>query len=308
MEQFKQKLTYLGYKGLNLEKVSLKTFKNFLSVMPKKDSKAYTLLSNLPALSLEEVRELTKSFCQKYFSLKNISSINAEELRKNIGYFSTAQNENELYDRINSTLTEISPLDLDITLVPGHSMVGELKKPIIMVPTALKNENRKVYFSNIDLGKQLSALSVGTLVHEIAHTQQEQNIGYAEDFLNKEIISIFLEKVAALEMDPSGELLRISELVRFNDVLDHYCRLTLRKGQLSSESDVVDLLYMKSTFYAEKLFDMYLNERKQKNKDKYFYQIQDVFDSKITVEDLIRSREITPGKAQDLSLLRRHIK
>ena len=29
--------------------------------------------------------------------------------------------------------------------------------------------------------------------------------------LNKEVISIFLEKIAALELDPTGELLKISE-------------------------------------------------------------------------------------------------
>ena len=67
-------------------------------------------------------------------------------------------------------------------------------------------------------------------------------------------------------------------------------------------------MYVKSILFAEKLFDMYQNERKQKNKDKYFYQIQDVFDGKIQVEDLIRSRNITPVQTQDLSLLKRHIK
>lgn len=187
-------------------------------------------------------------------------------------------------------------------------MVAEIIKPLLICPQELESDNRKVYFSHINLGKQLTELSAGTLVHEIAHSQQEQNIGYAEDCLNKEIISIFLEKVVALEMDPTGELLRISELTRFNDVLGHYYRLSSNKGLLSEEIYIEDLMYIKSTFYAEKLFDMYLNERKQKNKDKYFYQIQDVFDGKITVEELIQSRNITPAKTQDLSLLKRHIK
>lgn len=308
MNYFKLKLAYLGYKGINIENVSLKTFKNFISVMPNRNTESSKLLAGLPSLSLEEVRELTKRFCEKYFSLNDILYADMDKIQNNLEYIQTSQNTSELYDKVNSFLVGINPLDLQIKLVRGHSMVGDIQKPVIISPPIQENDNRKVYFSHINLGKQLTKLSAGTLIHEIAHSQQEQNIGYAEDFLDKEIISIFLEKVAALEMDPTGELLRISELTRFNDVLDHYYRLHLRNVDLSNEDDTNDLLFIKSTFYAEKLFDMYLNERKQKNRDKYFYQIQDVFDGKITVEDLIRSRKITPAQTQDLSLLKRHIK
>lgn len=307
MEQFNLKLNYLGYKGINIDRVSLNSFSNFIKIMPTIDKTALISLTNLPDLSLDEVRELTKVFCEKYFSLHDISYVGIDKLQKNMGFIGASNNSREIYDRVNSTLTMINPLDIDIKLIDGHSMVGQTIKPIIIVPSSTNDENRKVYFSNIELGKQLTKLSVGTMVHEIAHLEQEQHIGYAEDFLNKEIISIFLEKVVALEMDPTGELLKISEKMRFNDVLKHYYILHLNKGQLSKESHVEDLLYIKSTFYAEKLFDMYLNERKQKNKDKYFYEIQDVFDGKITVEDLIRGRNISTTKALDLSLLKRHI-
>ena len=308
IDQFKLKLDYLGYKGINLDRISLKTFRNFISVMPKKNEESFASLLNLPTLSLEEIRELTKRFCQKYFSLSDISYVSLDQIKSNMEFISASRSTSELYDRVNSLLVKINPLDLPINFVDGHSMVGEIQKPILITPIEAKGDNRQVYFSHINLGKQLTQLSAATLIHEIAHYQQEQNIGYAEDYLNKEIISIFLEKVAALEMDPTGELLRISELTRFNYTLYHYYSLSLKKGIISGEKDAKDLLYIKSTFYAEKLFDMYLNERKQKNKDKYFYQIQDVFDGKIMVEDLIRSRNITPAQTQDLSLLRRHIR
>ncbi|MBR3362375.1 MAG: hypothetical protein IKG40_00445 [Bacilli bacterium] len=308
LEQFNQKLDYLGYKGINIEKVSLKNFENFINIMPYKNNTVYTQLSSLPPLPLEEIKKLTKEYYQKYFSLNDILYSSIDKLQKNMNYFSLSQNTTEFYDKVNSNLTKINPLNLNIKLVGGHSMVGKIQKPLILCPLDLSNKNRKVYFSNIELGNQLTKLSVGTLVHEIAHSQQEQNIGYAEDYLNKEIISIFLEKIVALEMDPTGKLLKISEQIRFNDILDHYYNLLLNKQKLTSENTINNLLFIKSTFYAEKLFDMYLNERKQKNKDKYFSQIQDIFDGKITVEDLIKNRNITPGKTQDLSLLKRHIK
>ena len=308
MNQFKMRLDYLGYKGINLDNISLKSFGNFINVMPKSDEKSIASLLSLPTLSLEEIRELTKSFCQKYFSLSDISYVSLEQLTSNKEFITSTNSTSEFYDRINSFLVKSNPLSLPIHLVEGHSMVGKIEKPLLITPLAPQSDNRQVYFSYINLGEQLTQLSAATLIHEIAHSQQEKNIGYAEDYLNKEIISIFLEKVAALEMDSTGELLRISELTRFNDVLNHYYSLLFKKSVISNESDVNDLLYVKSTFYAEKLFDMYLNERKQKNKDKYFYQIQDVFDGKITVEDLIRNQNITPAKTQDLGLLKRHIK
>ncbi|MCR4580961.1 MAG: hypothetical protein K5666_00415, partial [Bacilli bacterium] len=294
--------------GINLDNISLKMFRNFISVMPKKDEKSISSLLNLPTLSLEEVRELTKTFCQKYFSLSDIYYASYDQLKSNMEYFGSTNSVTEFYDRVNSFLVKKNPLDLPINLVEGHSIVGKIEKPLIITPVATQGDNRQVYFSHINLGEQLTQLSSATLIHEIAHSQQEKNIGYAEDYLNKEIISIFLEKVAALEMDPTGELLRVSELTRFNDILDRYYSLSLKMGNISNENDASNLLYIKSTFYAEKLFDMYLNERKQKNKDKYFYQIQDVFDGKITVEELIRSRNITLAQTQDLGLLKRHIK
>lgn len=307
MKQFNLKLNYLGYKGINFDSVSLKKFANILRVRSTIDETAPNLLENLPNLSLEEVRELTKIFCEKYFSLHDISYVSVDKLQKKQDFFQTSSNEYEVYDKVNSLLTEIHPLDIDIKLIEGNSFVGQVIKPIIMSPSSVKEKNRRVYFSNIELGEQLTKLSVGTLVHEVAHLQQEHHIGYAEDFLNKEIISIFLEKVAALEMDPTGELLKISEKLRFNDVLAHYSELIANNGKISTPSDVESLLYINSTLYAEKLFDMYLNERKQKNKDKYFYEIQDVFDGKITVEELIRGRDITTAKTLDLSLLKRHM-
>ena len=77
-------------------------------------------------------------------------------------------------------------------------MVGEIIKPILIVPSNIAVLNKKLYFSSVQLGGQLNALSVGTFVYEIAHVEQEKNFGYADDYLNKEIISTFLEKVAVL--------------------------------------------------------------------------------------------------------------
>jgi hypothetical protein len=56
--------------------------------------------------------------------------------------------------------------------------------------------------------------------------------------------------------------------------------------KLDDETRLTSSIYIQSTLLAEKLFDLYINERKQKKKDSYIYNIQDVFDGKITVEEL----------------------
>lgn len=46
---------------------------------------------------------------------------------------------------------------------------------------------------------------------------------------------------------------------------------------------------------------------KEKYKNKCMYDIHDVFDDKITVEDLIKTRSITLNQCQDFGLIKRHI-
>lgn len=86
--------------------------------------------------------------------------------------------------------------------------------------------------------------------------------------LNKEVISIFLEKIAALELDPTGELLKISERRWFTDLLDTFRLLKLNEftHTLSPEELLNNSIYIHSTLLAEKLFDLYLEERKQKKR------------------------------------------
>ena len=121
-----------------------------------------------------------------------------------------------------SLLNTINPFDLPITLVDGHSMIGEVKKPMLLIPDKHFIKDAKVGFSEISLGKELTRLSIATHIHEIGHTQTESIKGYAESYLNKEVVSIFLEKLAALELDPTGNLLRLSERNRYKFICESY--------------------------------------------------------------------------------------
>lgn len=312
LEQQKMIIKYGGYTGINLDGFSARQLRNLKQIcqlttgMPEfKDIDKK--MGALERLSLDEIRSLSRAFCEKYFNLHDIYTVSLGTMKSKSSEVQDCSSYEEAKAKIESQLTIINPFDLEIHLLEGNAMSGKVLKPLALIEGYENDPDRKMYFSGIELGNQLNLLSASTLVHEIAHLQQESNIGYAKDYNNKEIISIFLEKVSSLEADPTGELLKLSERRRLVDVMQKYIEL-LHLGNLLSEVDKIDdLMYLKSFLYAEKLFDMYLNERKQKNRDKYFYGIQDVFDGKMTVEDLILQKNITAANSQDMSLLKRHM-
>lgn len=310
-DALQSKIKYYGYKGINLDNIKIEQLKNLrLFLMRNLPSKKYDnvqgQVDDLNTLNLDEVKKLAAEFLNKYFTINDVYSITEKELQENSSFISCVTNAKEAYDNVNSLLIKKSPIDLDIHLVGGHALSGQIVKPLLMIPGYLNESNRKVYFSHIDIGSQLNLLSVGTLVHEIAHAEQEQNIGYSADYLHREIISIFLEKVVAYELDESGRILAISERVRNTDLYSRFIEMQTKTSRLANNRQIDNLLYIKSILFAEKLFDMYVKERKQKYRDRYFADIQKVFDGKETVEDFISQRGLTLNNSQDISLLQRH--
>lgn len=113
---------------------------------------------------MDEVKKLATEFLNKYFTINDIFSITEKKLQEKSGFIYSATNAKEVYDNINSLLIKKNPIDLDIHLVGGHAMTGQISKPLIISYDSLNESNRKVYFSHIDISSQLNLLSVGTLV------------------------------------------------------------------------------------------------------------------------------------------------
>lgn len=308
MQQNEIKRTILGYK------------KDISAESPKTDTlltNIYPIISQLPEITnpeefitLEEVLKRSKEFYSKFFTIHEIEYISPDDIQKKYAEMASKTGA-EIANIYNSLLNTINPFDLPITLVDGHSMIGEVKKPMILIPDKHFIKEAKVGFSEISLGKELTRLSIATHVHEIGHTQTESIKGYAESYLNKEVVSIFLEKLAALELDPTGNLLRLSERNRYKFICESYLVLnnipfSLKMG-VNKENLLEAKMLIQSTLYATKLFDVYLKAKKPKDKQKIIDYIQAIFDGKITVEEMIAKLEITQGQIKDISLVKRHI-
>lgn len=308
MTELDKKVVYCGYKGINLDSFSLDRLTGFNSFIKTLPNNYYsdTLLDGIDTISFDEVKRITREIMDKYFSLSDVYTIDLSK----VGTSVTVDEETLdcFYDVINKMLSLSSPYDININLTDATCVEGSLEKPLILtdIDGLLTSDKRKIYYSNINLGKQLNKMSSATYAHELAHAEQEKNIGYCDDLLHKEIISFFIEKLVASEIDPSGNLLKIEEKVRMDTIVGFNSICSNMKSLISPEDYVTNLMYIKSYLIANKLFDMYLSERKQKNRDKYIDDIQRVFDGKIKVEEMINSRNISLNKCQDLMLLKRH--
>ena len=208
------KMKYLSYPKTG--KINQTLCKRALQVLPNLSLLTeIKKLEELEVVSLEEIKEFAKKFYAKYFDIHDIDFITMSIVQEHDKDFRTAKSELEAYKLYFSLMKKTSPFEIPIILEDRDSMQGRLEKPLMIIPGSENFPNRKIPIGNIVLGNQLRETSYTTYVHEIAHSQQESLLGYAEEYINKEVISIFLEKIAALELDPTGKVLRHQERVRF---------------------------------------------------------------------------------------------
>lgn len=264
-------------------------------------------------ISFEEMKSKTVEFYNKYFDLHDISYISFDCAQSAGEQLRQEKDELEAYSKYFSLLKEVNPFSLTVELSPKyeHPMEGTLMKPIVIIGDYKKisEQDRKVAMSKIIMACNSTILSSATYAHEIAHTQQESHVGYCSNYLNKEVISIFIEKLAALELDPTGSLLKKQERARFIGMYQNLLSIKFNNFKnIMDEKKLLDAhLAVQSGLFAEKLFDNYLSERKQKHKDKYIYDIQDVFDGKITVEELLGKHNITLNNSATPLLIKKHM-
>jgi len=267
-------------------------------------------LVKLPSIDEKYLKESAIQFYNERFNVHNIKFMTGNPSNITFTKNSTDEEKNNSW---NSILTDISPYQLPLKYLDGHSMIGEMEKIIPLVEGLDMSCIKNIAFNNIKLGNNLTLLSIATYIHEIAHTQTESIKGYAENYYNKEVISIFLEKLAASTLDENKELLKLSEHMRFRHLIECIYRVYNYYYQnnsfnLNYKDLLSDCMYIESTLKATKLFDIYESERKEKNKRKIIYSIQDIFDGKIQVEELLLKNNITKNNSQNLLLVKKRLK
>lgn len=260
---------------------------------------------NRPSMNLKKVQTGAKRIIGKYFTIHTVPFISVKTVQSNQMNLMHSRTGAEVAQKFNSLCRTISPYEIPVNLIKGHSMVGETQKPIIVAQLPGFKENVKIPYSEVLLGDNLTDLSIATYVHELGHILTESIPGYATDFYNKEVISIFLEKLAALELDSTGTLLKISERMRFAHLYQMIKSLK-KQSTLGFEQSLANSVYVNSTLLATCLFDKYQNGTLEEQKD-IISSIQQVFDGQITVEDLLTAQGITLDQSKNPELIKKHI-
>lgn len=258
-------------------------------------------LRNISTLSLEELKSEAISFYRKYFSVHPIDYLDLMTLDENKDDILSSTSVDEAHQKFVSLCSKMSPFDIPISKKADYCTFGNIKKSVVLSKELADYENRIVPFDSIELGGPLNRLSIATYIHQIGYSQLESNIGFSSIYLHKGVISIFLEKLAALELDPTGELLKKQERTRFAYIYRMICFALI--GQASKE----DYMQIYSSLLAEKLFDNYMKEKSDANRRKYIYDIQDVFDGKTTVEDLLGKQNVNINNAKSTSMIKSHL-
>ena len=306
-EEFSSIMKKYGYiKGFDDLDIKLDDYK-VLHYLEKNLNSSYTF----EKINTDRLSRETMARVEKYFCIKKVRAI--KDYKKFM--------DNKKFDSkfINSISEAISPFEIFISYVDAGSEKGCLTSFLLEDEVRkyekLENIDNNLFVS-ISLGRDLDLLSITTYAHEIMHTQLNSMYGYTDDFRNKEVLSIFLEMLVALDLDNTRNLLRGQIAMRckdlecaLSDILTYNIFASDEEYILTYDRLVNASSYITSTFKAMFLFDKYLSFIRNSKKRQMIYTIQDVIDGKIQLEELLAKYNIGDVyETQKLKIIKKVLK
>ena len=262
---------------------------------------------------LEDVVTYTKQILGEFYRLHDVAHFPVSRVEELFDEASTIVSNGNTVDERKAFLESmhqekrmISPFDLPISLGNyDSSMGGGITVDFVGIPHIDYLDDMLAVFPEIFIDSMIGDLSVPVLGHEITHSQLESVYGACRDLQNCEAIPIFNEKLLALELSPSGKLLKEIERRRFKEIYKNMYRLF--GPEEVNQNDTLKLsYYISSTMKATHLFDKYVNGSDATKKN-ILGGIQRVFDGESTVESLLDDNNITLENSSNAELVKRHI-
>ena len=190
--------------------------------------------------------------------------------------------------------------------------------PIRWITSSNRNGMSRIYSEyprDIEFIKQYPIISTGisminqnddlgatVLVHEMTHALIDRHKGIIRNILHDEVLSIYLELVAAYELDPTGELLNI---------VAKYRLLNLKNNIFTSQQQLFNGVmpdgenYIDSCLYAFNLFEIYKNSSSNARKT-IREEINKTLSGSRQLEDTLKALDLTEEEGS--SIIRKHIK
>ena len=215
----------------------------------------------------------------------------------------------EIIDFISSQVDLVRVTDIPVYLNIGGSKNGYVTTTYLYGNKIMEEEYFKklpVCVREIGIEGNCDEDAQCIYVHEMTHALVNRHKGNIRNLLNNEALSIFMEKVAARDIDQSGDLLEMKNLRRI--LQNKQCMLARELFEFREErfKDVLsDGTYIISTLHATALFDTY-SKGSNKVRNEIDREVGHVFTGEEVLEDVFNHYEATEEKGA--KVMQRQIK
>ena len=267
---------------------------------------------NIPRITNYTMKKSAKRFMLEKFNMHDIGYFPQWLLLK-ICYFNNINSIEELIDIYNRSSILKNPFDLPIKYVceemNNSALVNQLLDSDDEKEMEFIYKNSNVYYRYVKLPKISTTSSTVAYVHEITHTQIDSYKRAVVDFINREVLSIFLELLYA---KTNGDLFNYTLFKRIDNFAKNYnimCsyKIDNNKHNISKENYYWSISYVNSVLKAFKMLYKYINGS-EAEKEYILIWIQEVFNGKMTVEDCLEKIGVTLDNSIDIKYTRGLIK
>lgn len=247
----------------------------------------------LESMPIEEATMRSENFMRNNFHLHKVPYVDEEEINDKLSK-TELEKEADLLKILPDCYAMRDSYELPRNLIYEDYRTGELEE-MFFDTLEEKEVLRKVpvLFTGINLSFNTTDLTIGSISHEITHSQINSIKGSCKSFYNNEVLSIFLQLLALREYDEdSAEIERSFRLLDIPDLIEFLS--TTGQGKTSSDpSDSIEASrYLESTIKALDLYECYL-KLSQAGRTNMLNDINRILKGEKTVEDLLNKHDIT---------------
>ena len=235
----------------------------------------------------------SRSFLESKFKLHNVSYASDQMIKDSLDGLEV-DSIDLLLDKYNKTSILVSPFDIPINFVNKPYYHGVLSIQDIEFYEEEFLKRMKIFIKEIELSNIKSEFSSLCHIHEIMHMELIRLKGAVTDYLNSDVLSIFIELIYAYEKDK--KLLKKDYLNRINYFLMEFD--TLYKYYYENDGSITIInasicsKYIISILKALYLFYIYINGDILLKKF-IIEKIQEVIDGKRTLEETLEELDVT---------------
>lgn len=235
----------------------------------------------------------SKDFLENKFRLNDVKYIN-EDFASNLRFLVDFCfiDEDVFLERLNKETKLVSPFSLPISYNDYSALF------ITFI-------NDSLYNIGISLNKKEYKHKAISYIHEIGHSQLYTVKGSVLNYKLSEALPMFLELLFALFLDKTGAMLNYELKDRYDDVL--FAIECIKDSKNEYDFNLHASSYVESSLVALRLFDLYINSN-ENIKNEIMNNIQNIFDAKITLDDMLNRYSINYENSKEENLFIKYIK